>query len=596
MADISRQASPICMCREDSFDVKVINEYREKALKELHKRKTQGSFMVGSIEKVNDRICDLNNELSTYDFTLAHESRASQNDPLEDGFVSGRRSSRRVTKSSRRRERRDIESINEHFSTNRPDTRKIMNKSNAKPVESSDAPRLVELQQYPGFHPAAYNPLPHSLAASTVLDRVLSAQVELKETPVFYRQFKAVMHSRTQICILKDVFWWVFVNKYHPDEKVQSQLFKRVACNFVQLYLAVGQSKFKDVFFLKYANLLAQAVYCAFCLGFPQSWRHFDDAKFKDVLVSTTYLWICGIKPVPYLHQSWNYAALEPGKMRKDDKLGNDGAKPEKKSKSPFGRMLSSTNTASSMSMSTKTGGNLSRLGGKSRNSSGMTNKKGPSRLDTISSAVSSRKSVKTTARGDSAFAADMSKEGRKASPTKLGNANDQADEESVYHPDTDNLDWSSLLNPVQFTSCRFNIDGRSPLINEYLHQQRLGRAAGLKRIVKRTQIDFNTTTDCEAVLGETQARVAEIRDNFNRIYDTNMKNCSSYDSQQRKDLHHFNVRCGKLLSKKKQVRYLSNLLISDNKVETEHQGGSDKDTPSPLAVLQTALDAIKLS
>jgi len=280
--------------------------------------------------------------------------------------------------------------------------------------------------------------------------------------------------------------------------------------------------------------------------------------------------------------------------MRKDDKLGNDGAKREKKSKSPFDRMMSSSNTASTVSMSAKTGGNLSRLGGKSRNSSSMTTKKALSRWETISSAVSSKKSFKTAARGDSAaLSLDAPLDERKGSPSKLGN--DVVNDEPEYHPNTDNLDWSSLLNPVQFTSCKFNIDGRSPLINEYLHQQKLGRSAGLKRIVKRTQIDFNPTTNCEEILSETNARVAEIRDNFNKIHHVNMKNCYSYDSQQKKELNEYNLKTSKLLSKKKQVRYLSNLLISDDKVEKEQSKANDKETPSPLQVLQTALDAVKL-
>ena len=121
-----------------NFDVKVINEYRENAIKELHRRRTKDSFMVGSIEKVNDRICDLDSELSVYDFTLAHESRASQNETSGGSEpLSGRRASRKATKSARRRERRDIDSINEHFSTNRPDTQKIVKGARKSPVFDS---------------------------------------------------------------------------------------------------------------------------------------------------------------------------------------------------------------------------------------------------------------------------------------------------------------------------------------------------------------------------------------------------------------------------------------------------------------------------
>ena len=38
----------------------------------------------------------------------------------------------------------------------------------------------MELQQYPGFDPVVPTPLPHSLETTSVLDRVVQAQYDLK--------------------------------------------------------------------------------------------------------------------------------------------------------------------------------------------------------------------------------------------------------------------------------------------------------------------------------------------------------------------------------------------------------------------------------
>jgi len=51
----------------------------------------------------------------------------------------------------------------------------------------SDAPRLVELQQYPGFFTSQLTPLPHCLHVSDVLERVVSAQ-NLKAKVRFWKQ------------------------------------------------------------------------------------------------------------------------------------------------------------------------------------------------------------------------------------------------------------------------------------------------------------------------------------------------------------------------------------------------------------------------
>jgi hypothetical protein len=74
---------------------------------------------------------------------------------------------------------------------------------------------------------------------------------------------------------------------------VQSQLFTRVACNYVKLIISGSENIHRETFFKRFPSLVCQAVYTVFCRAFPTSYRQFDD-RFKQDLADVTYLWIVG--------------------------------------------------------------------------------------------------------------------------------------------------------------------------------------------------------------------------------------------------------------------------------------------------------------
>ena len=74
---------------------------------------------------------------------------------------------------------------------------------------------------------------------------------------------------------------------------MQSQLFARVACNYVKLIISGSENVHRETFFKRFPSLVCQAVYTVFCRAFPTSYRQFDD-RFKQDLADVTYQWIAG--------------------------------------------------------------------------------------------------------------------------------------------------------------------------------------------------------------------------------------------------------------------------------------------------------------
>lgn len=62
---------------------------------------------------------------------------------------------------------------------------------------------------------------------------------------------------------------------------------------------------------------MAQSLYSAFCIAFPQSSHQFEDHDFKEMLAQISGEWMSGIRPTPKSFLKWNMSALEPSTMQK---------------------------------------------------------------------------------------------------------------------------------------------------------------------------------------------------------------------------------------------------------------------------------------
>nr|CAB3262816.1 uncharacterized protein LOC100183672 [Phallusia mammillata] len=564
MADISRIASPMSLCEEDLFDTSKKVEKRKQELRNLQKVRP-APFLIGSIQKVNERICNLDSELSLYDSKLAIESRSTMRDEVYDPTTGTfqQKSTRRSTRSAKDREDKETNKFAGAFSQESGQKIDIKSRKKKEPTQQSDAPRLVELQQYPGFSPSRLTPLPHSLAATTVLDHVISAQDDLPRKPKYRAEVRRMLYSKTQRAVLQDTFWWFFLDKYHPDVESQSKLFKRIARNFVTFLLMSQDPKFRNTFFMTYASMLAQSVYSAFCLAFPQSWRQFDEPMFKENLIFITTKWVSGIQPSPRQYEKWNYQALEPAKMRKE-------VKTVKEKKPGFGGKLSPIGSSASTKTSTahsraSNKGILKMLGGRSE----------------AQSAVSSLK-TKSNETND------------KSTLSPITEVPAGIDEESV-HPKTRSSarkheESCAVGRSAEFERCAFNIYGRSPLLSEFLQQNNLERRSGCDHLIRRTQIETYPSPEAptyQDFLQVSGKKIRETTESYNRIHNQWRKSCSEFTNRMTEETKAYNTKAQKVLSKPRQVRYLSNLLLMEMKRDRD-----EMNLVGASAALQSALAA----
>jgi hypothetical protein len=94
--------------------------------------------------------------------------------------------------------------------------------------------------------------------------------------------------------ILKDVFWYIFLEKYQNNsQRTLQTLFERISKNYVSILMMVLDPLYKETFFKGFANLLSMTVYAAFTTCFPESYTHFGP-EFKEFICTICHLWING--------------------------------------------------------------------------------------------------------------------------------------------------------------------------------------------------------------------------------------------------------------------------------------------------------------
>ncbi|XP_071796658.1 uncharacterized protein [Asterias amurensis] len=310
MADINRTNSPMNLYREDILDTKEeLDKAREKLIGEQRKN---APFLVGSIERVNERIATLDRELQDFS-ELVIESKAT-NVPEDVLLLSPR-----FQKGPQKALVKVVTPKLKHLSKINESSRKITkDKGDTKP-------KLVELHQYAGYDPHQLTSLP-DLETMTIIKRVTDALTGLQNKPQYRQEFKRLFFSKMSEAVLVDTFWWFFLQRYHPSKRTQERIFNRVAHNYVKLLLFARNPKFRDVFFQDYSDLLAQSIYSAFCAAFPNSWRQFDN-NFRSDLCTLTSQWVDGTRPRPRTWLKWNYSGLEPQNMKREQFMKTDNKK-----------------------------------------------------------------------------------------------------------------------------------------------------------------------------------------------------------------------------------------------------------------------------
>ncbi|XP_074924383.1 protein FAM227A isoform X4 [Chelonoidis abingdonii] len=205
----------------------------------------------------------------------------------------------------------------------------------AKPQNTSEKNKLVELYQYPGYNEHEPTPLPNGTELAEVIEKVVCAQRKSAsgKTPFPSKMLQKFLTTPVSQAILLDSFWWFFLHLYQPNREIQGRLFDRIAKNYAALLFDCHRFRYQNALIKVFPSLLSQTLYTCFCSSFPRSW--FNTDEFKSQLCNVLSEWMAGTLPVPGSYSNWDYSHLEPERFRREDLLSTKG-KQRKESSVPF--------------------------------------------------------------------------------------------------------------------------------------------------------------------------------------------------------------------------------------------------------------------
>ncbi|CAH1273085.1 FAM227A [Branchiostoma lanceolatum] len=625
MAAITRTASPMNLLEEDLLAPAGSVEQKHRALQK--QQEVSAPFLIGSIQQVNERISHLEQEFQSYTH-LVIESRLSGRDEEDSPDPLLMRSSSKLRRKVRERERekRQLDEFSSVYASRSsqmlPEVRSRRRPEPGAPKERSEKsdkslegkkergePRLVELQQYPGYDPSDLTPLPGDTPPEVILQRVTDAATDLNNKvppqdagihlykvlhkPNYKPEFCRLFFSRMSDSILLDTFWWFFLQRYMPDKTVQSKLFNRIAHNYVKLLMYADHPRYREVFLETYPDLLAQSVYSAFCACFPTSWQQFGDG-FKAELTDLTWEWVAGIKPVPRSYLRWNLHHLEPPNMRKQVNVKKGKKKSALELDLPGDQQ---SGHSSSMSLSQQ----LSKLSvrGSPRRARSLSPAKhrspthagrlaGASSISSLASSgsptlkppqlplkASSRSSVSSSALEEEV----VGQQDRTLTPIREDPATapplTEADRQmlnALAHEDFVRRKRQKESHPAgrgpDFAHAVFNIHGNSPLVARFLQQQNLEPRAGTNVLVRRTQVTRLPPMETQRysdVVKDGYKSVKQLEQSYGRLVEESSKEHSKFLRKQRRWLDQQQRKQASLLSNRKEVRRLCDLLMLEH-------------------------------
>ncbi|XP_072127920.1 protein FAM227A-like isoform X1 [Mobula birostris] len=273
---------------EEDLNVPLEVAAKQKQTLRRNLERVPASFVVGSINQVNEKLQHLSGTFLAHPAALLFETRG------RDGALPPRIQAEKTV---------------QDFLGNQEEKK-------TKSKHSDEEPKLLELQHYPGFSALQPTPLPNETSLDQILDNVLKARGHLKKQTGYIAEFQQMLSSPVVQDILLDSFWWFFLHEQKTHSSVQCRLFDRISKNYVQLIMEGWSWSFGDRFLQEFSSTLSQAVYTSFCCSFPQSWIQFHNNDFKAKVCDIVYRWFGGIRPAPKIFKNWNCDALLSQKVK----------------------------------------------------------------------------------------------------------------------------------------------------------------------------------------------------------------------------------------------------------------------------------------
>ena len=168
-------------------------------------------------------------------------------------------------------------------------------------ISRHQASLMIEHAHYSKQHDKIVG-LPNECSPLTHI--VLSLDNQTKITPITHRKWKRYLISEPAKNLLCIVFWYVFLQKWHPERISDVQHLKaQASTQYVKIFLKFTGDD-RDVFFQSLPDIYARATFTAFRESYPQSHKWFDEG-FQTFICDELSGWFSGIVPVQPQCSSW---------------------------------------------------------------------------------------------------------------------------------------------------------------------------------------------------------------------------------------------------------------------------------------------------
>ncbi|KAL5019008.1 hypothetical protein ScPMuIL_004730 [Solemya velum] len=342
MAGINRVGSPMDVCHEGFDETSGKIEQKRKLLEKKQKKRSPflvGSIeevnrKISKLDRKLQQYTQLVCESRASDYKPGRDVDSPSGDRGEQRYERKEKETREVNRFA------GVYAIRQTLMPGRSERVKNISKISLQPSKTnlvkkeSGKPKFVELHQYPGYDPHELTPLPDEIAAYDILQKAADAHIQLRKKLNYKPVFEQWFYSPMSQAVFQDMFWYLFLEKFQSIKNSQVKLFDRVSNNFVKLMIFAKNPIYRDVFFKEYPTLISQAIYAAFCFSFPDSYRQFGE-PFKEYLSELVFSWMGGIKPAPRCWMSWNFDKLEPPNIKMREEIMN-AQKSNKKSTTSF--------------------------------------------------------------------------------------------------------------------------------------------------------------------------------------------------------------------------------------------------------------------
>ncbi|XP_039343938.1 protein FAM227A isoform X5 [Mauremys reevesii] len=515
---------------------------------------------IGSMQKVNQKIAHLRLELEKFhtDDLVIEDLESLKRDSGQKSF---RREKKHFkTSRDRDRDRKEIchfaQKYEHSMHASDLDPLSQPKLTYKKPQNTSEKNKLVELYQYPGYNEHEPTPLPNGTELAEVIEKVVCAQRKSAsgKTPFPSKMLQKFLTTPVSQAILLDSFWWFFLHLYQPNREIQGWLFDRIAKNYAALLFDCHRFCYQNALIKVFPSLLSQTLYTCFCSSFPRSW--FNTHEFKSQLCNVLSEWMAGTLPVPGSYSNWDYSHLEPERFRREDLLSTKG-KQRRESCVPFASSKASGNPEKTPQPSIQPYKKSMALGQ-------TVNKYQP---DQTSVDLDSKEVVH----------ASMSLKGINPHTMPHDLQPEKDDLKSTWKQPQHTFETRRLkIAPFHreshpacqgpdFTWHLFNINGHSPLIQHFLQSYNVEPQSGQDILIHRREIckpiPTESTPTYADVIRQSFNNIRHLDNAFKRVHQRHCREMKDFDQHQWKEKQEFLRKEKQLLSEKREMKKLNQLL-----------------------------------